>query len=88
MLAVTEQLNIPVALLLTRTGKIIKATDESTTFAAIEKGAILGAEETDITDPYGEQSWPICSYSYFLIPRTYTRTTCSGRREMITFMKW
>jgi hypothetical protein len=31
---------------------------------------------------------PITGYSYFLLPATYTRSTCTSRKESIKFIKW
>jgi len=80
--SVAMKLQVNTASLINKAGKVVRASSDSVTFAAVELGTALTLDSTnaaDLTDCSASSGWPIATFTYILIDLINSRGTCHGQ---------
>ena len=82
---------------LSRSGTVIRASQDSIKQAMIEKGLDFGNNgddprrlTADLHNTIGDNTWPISSYTYFILRKDTLRpgATCANRKATLEYLSW
>jgi hypothetical protein len=69
--------SLPVANMINRAGVVVLPVVSSLTAAVLELGSRFDSKGfSPLVDALSTQVWPICGYTYVVMRKTATRTTC------------
>jgi phosphate transport system substrate-binding protein len=90
-----NRLGIPWAGMVNRAGNVVYPSTESLSFSAMEKGGQplsplvqQKAIAMDLSNPTGENAWPMSGFSYIVMRTNTYRSTCRVRTETVRFWYW
>jgi phosphate transport system substrate-binding protein len=67
-------------------GNVITPTLLATTLPMMEVGSPLVLQGADLTLAVGPSAYPFTQYIYLILPRTFSRTSCAQRSEVLNFV--
>lgn len=87
--SVASTLDVDMGSMLTKAGNIVTFSEDSLTFAAIEKAIVKTETRTTahvLTDPDSESAWPLAFFSYVLVDTVASTSSCKARQLLVEFL--
>jgi len=91
---VARDLGSQQALMVNKAGQVVEVTPETISYAFLELGVYTDPTtktpkwRTDLTDGAGMEAWPLAYGIGCFLPKTFSRTTCKAREEIVDMWNW